>query len=61
MEVYLENIGERVAIGNLNWIKKEDIRFPMSFEKLENIEATGISILTKGSNAIAAFDLLLIH
>lgn len=48
--------GERVAIGNLNWIKKEGYMISDELlKKLENIEATGISILTKGSNAIAAF------
>ena len=48
--------GENVAIGNLNWIKKQGYKIPKELlEKLEHIEATGISILTKGTNAIAAF------
>ncbi len=48
--------GENVAIGNLNWIKKQGYIISNDLlKKLENIEATGISILTKGNNAIAAF------
>jgi Cd2+/Zn2+-exporting ATPase len=48
--------GENVAIGNVDWIKKQGYNIPKDLlTKLDKIEATGISILTKGKNAIAAF------
>ena len=48
--------GENVAIGNLKWIEKQGFSIPKDLlTKLDKIEATGISILTKGKNAIAAF------
>jgi len=48
--------GEDVAIGNLKWIKKQGFNIPKELlTKIEKIEATGISILTKGKSAIAAF------
>ena len=48
--------GENVAIGNLKWIKTEGYNIPKELlMELNKLEATGISILTKGKNAIAAF------
>ena len=47
---------EKVAIGNKKWIKSQGFNIPDELIKgLNRIDATGISILTKGENAIAAF------
>ena len=48
--------GEEVAIGNVEWMEKQGYNIPNElFMKINEIEATGISILAKGRNAIAVF------
>ena len=47
---------EKVAIGNKKWVENQGFKIPNELiEKLNEIETTGISILTKGNEAIAAF------